>query len=208
MSYARLVLTACSKEPLSSGLTKVLPPKYAATSQFQHYMNNVHMFDPVLDESTFYASVDAVYNADSSIATPFDHWIVRIVLAIACISISDERGDAPYSDALGHINAALEHAENVLRPGSIAGIQAICLLTDYSLLDPHHFDAWNLVGVASRAMMDLGLHQEPPKNAPIPKAKLELRRRVFYSVYTLDRSDPCTYESIAILTISQSTIDL
>jgi hypothetical protein len=187
MSYARLILSACSKEPLSSGLIKVLPPKYAANSQFQHYMNNVHMFSPVLDESTFYASVDAVYNTDTSVATPFDHFIVRMVLAIASISLSDERGDAPYSDGVGHINAALEHAETVLRPGSIASIQAMVLLAIYSLLDPHHFDAWNLIGAASRAMVDLGLHQEPPKNAPIPKAKLELRRRVFYSIYTLDR---------------------
>jgi hypothetical protein len=37
-------------------------------------------------------------------------------------------------------------------------------------------------------MVDLGLHQDPPKGTAMPKGKLELRRRVYYCVYALDRS--------------------
>ena len=188
MSYARLILSASSKEVLPTGMTKVLPPRYAATPLIQHYLNNIFMLLPIFEEASFYASVDAVYHSDPEKASAFDHWTVRMVLALACLSISDRRGDTHYLDAVGHVNAALEHAENVLHPGFITSIQALVLLVEYAMMDPHHFDSWTLVGAASRAMVDLGIHQDPSKSASIPRVKLELRRRVYYCVYALDRS--------------------
>lgn len=188
MSYARLILSASSKESLPTGMTKVLPPRYAATPLIQHYLNNIFILLPIFEEASFYASVDAVYHSDPEKASAFDHWTVRMVLALACLTISDRRGDTNYLDAVGHVNAALEHAENVLHPGFITSIQALVLLVEYAMMDPHHFDSWTLIGAASRAMVDLGIHQDPSKSASIPRVKLELRRRVYYCVYALDRS--------------------
>ncbi|KAF2838826.1 hypothetical protein M501DRAFT_836698 [Patellaria atrata CBS 101060] len=188
MSYARLILSACSKEPLPTGMTKVLPPRYAATPLIQHYLNTAFAILPFFEESSFYASVDAVYSSDPSKASPFDHWCVRMVLAIATLALSEQRGDTHYCDAVGHLNAALEHSEAVLHPGFISGIQATLLLVEYALLDPHHFDSWSLIGAASRAMVDLGMHQDPSRSSSITKSKLELRRRVYWCVYALDRS--------------------
>lgn len=102
--------------------------------------------------------------------------------------MSEQRGDRLYLEAIGHIVAALEHSEEVLHPGAISSIQALVLLAEFAMLDPHHFDSWGLIGAASRAMVDLGLHQDPPKGTLMSKAKLELRRRVYHCVYALDRS--------------------
>lgn len=187
MSYARLLLSACTKEPLPSGLIKQLPPRYAATPLIQHYVNNVFVLLPIFEEASLYASVDAVYSQDSRKAQPFDHWIVRLVLALASISFSEQRGDTHYSDAVGHINAALVHAEEVLHPGHISSVQALVLLVEYAMADPQHFDSWALIGAASRALVDLGLHQDPSKSLRVSKPKLEIRRRVYYCVYALDR---------------------
>ncbi|KAK4977342.1 hypothetical protein LTR66_010775 [Elasticomyces elasticus] len=188
MSYARLILSACTKDPLPSGMTMDLPPKHAATPLIQLYLTNISVLLPILDEATFYASVDAVYRQDARTASPYDRWSVRMVLAIASLSRSQQRGDQFYLDAVGHVNAALEYAEQVLHPGSILSVQALLLLVGYAMLDPHHFDSWSLIGAASRNMVDLGLHQDPARGTPISKAKLELRRRVYYCVYALDRS--------------------
>ncbi|KAF4537250.1 Zn 2cys6 cluster transcripitional activator [Lasiodiplodia theobromae] len=187
MSYARLILSASSKEPLPSGMAKSLPPRYAITPQIQHYLNTMFVLLPILDETSFYGSVDAVYQPDQRTASPIDIWTLRMVLAISSISYSEQRGDVHYSDAIGHVNAALEHAEAVLRPGSVASIQAMLLLAQYSMLDPHHFDSWTLVGAASRAMVDLGMHVDPSKSASMSKPKLELRRRVYHCLYAIDR---------------------
>nr|POE47601.1 positive regulator of purine utilization [Quercus suber] len=255
MSYARLIIAACSKDALPQGTTKALPARYAATNLIQHYFSNVFALLPVFDEATFYASVDNVYSrngykaepvdhftvrmvlaiasgsmsdqrgdqnylegighvcaaleyaeavlhpgAISSVqalvlltengykAEPVDHFTVRMVLAIASGSMSDQRGDQNYLEGIGHVCAALEYAEAVLHPGAISSVQALVLLTEYAMLDPHHFDSWSLIGAASRAMVDLGLHQDPPQGTPMSKGRLELRRRVFHCVYALDRS--------------------
>ncbi|KXS99650.1 hypothetical protein AC578_9916 [Pseudocercospora eumusae] len=188
MSYARLILAASSKEPLPEGMTQPLPARYQATSLVQHYLNNVFTLLPVFDEASFYASVDNVYSRHAHQADPLDHFMVRIVLAISSASSSEQRGDQRYIEAIGHICEALKHAEDVLHPGEITSIQALVLLTEFAMLDPHHFDSWGLIGAASRAMVDLGLHQDPPKGTPMPKGKLELRRRVYHCVYNLDRS--------------------
>ncbi|KAI7363777.1 hypothetical protein KC354_g6234 [Hortaea werneckii] len=188
MSYARLILSACSKDPLPSGTTKELPPRYSAASLIQHYLNNVFTLVPVFEEASFYGSVDNAYAQDTRKADPFDHWVVRMVLAIASASMSEQRGDQHYLEGIGHVCAALSHAEGVLNPGSISSVQALVMLTEYAMLDPHHFDSWSLIGAASRAMVDLGLHTDPPKGTPMTKGKLDLRRRVFWCVYVLDRS--------------------
>lgn len=186
MSYARLILSAAAKEALPTGLHKALPAKFAATPLIQHFLNNIFTLVPVFEEAALYASVDAIYQ-QGDVATPWDRWIVRMVLAIACISQSEQRGDTHYSDAVGHVNAALENAEDVLHPGYVTSIQALVLLTIYAAMDPHHFDSWTLIGAASRAMIDLGIHQDPSRNVVVSKGKLEVRRRVYWCVYAIDR---------------------
>lgn len=199
MSYARLLLSASSKEALPTGLTKALPPRFAATPLIQHYLNNVFTLLPMAEEATLWASVDAVYHLDDT-ASAFDHWTVRMVLAIACLAQSEQRGDTLYSDAVGHVTAALEHAEEVLHPGFISSIQALLLLVEYAMMDPHHFDSWTLIGAASRTMVDLGIHQDPSRNTHVSRAKLEVRRRVYWCVYALDR-----YNKIASFSKSELT---
>lgn len=190
MTYARLIFAACSKEPLPQGTTKALPPRNVATQLTQHYLNNVFTMLPCFDEASFYASVDKVYarNPGVQLAEAQDHWIVRLVLAIGSASMSEQRGDNHYLEGIGHVSAALEYSEAVLHPGAISSVQALLLLTEYAMVDPHHFDSWSLIGAASRAMVDLGLHQDPPKGAQMSKGHLELRRRVYHCVYALDRS--------------------
>ncbi|KAG9803757.1 hypothetical protein KCU77_g23084, partial [Aureobasidium melanogenum] len=176
MSYARMVLSACTKDSLPTGFVTPLPPRNEAIITIRHYFENFFVMYPFFEESSFYASLDAVYSSESSrvsTASPFDHFSVRLVLAIAHSGRMEQRGDGNYMAAIGHVSAALVHAEHVLRPGSIASVQAMLLLHEYSMIDPHHFDSWGLIGAASRAMVDLGLHQDPPRSASISRAKLE-----------------------------------
>jgi hypothetical protein len=188
MSYARLILWACSKERLPEGLMQPLPARHQAIALIQHYLNHIFLLIPVFDEASFWGSLDNVYSRHPQSAQSHDHFFVRLVLAISSASMSLQRGDRHYLEAIGHVCAALGYSESVLHPGEIAGIQALVLLTEFAMLDPHHFDSWGLIGAASRAMVDLGLHQDPPKGTSMSKAKLELRRRVYHCVYVLDRS--------------------
>ncbi len=185
MSYARLVLTSAAVEDMPEFSTNALPPRYLATPLIQRYLDKVFLLVPCLSETALFASVSAVYLDAGRRATPFDHWTVRMVLAIALLSQSRQRGDVKYQEAIRHVAAALEKVEGVLHPGSLFGVQGLLLLVQIAMLDPHHFDSWFLIGMASRAMVDLGLHQDPPDH--LHTKDLDFRRRIYYCVYSLDR---------------------
>ena len=167
--------------------THVLPQRYAIAPLIEHYLGNINVLYPFLTETMLYGSIDAVYQEGGRNASPMDHWTTRLVLAVALASQSRRRGDTQYQDAVRYASSALEHIEEVLYPGSVPAIQALILLVLYSMLDPHHFNSWYLIGLASRAMVDIGLHQDPPPELQIKEPELEVRRRVYYCVYDLDR---------------------
>ena len=187
VSYAQLVMATSIREPLPGGSVSQIPPQKEAIDLVQHFIDHVLVVLPFFDEAAFYASVDAVLHQNHRRATAFDVWCVRMVLAISSALHSKKRWDQGYTKGVSHLRGALEQAEQVLHPGSIQSIQAMLLLVLYSMIDPRHLDNWNLVGMTSRIMVDLGIHQDPSRFSPIPKAKLELRRRVFWCLYTLDR---------------------
>ena len=190
MSYARLILSACSKDPMPE-MTVPLPARHLVTVTIKNYVDNVFSLLPFFDETSLYYSVDAVYKAETdsnAVVADYDHWCVRMILAMSHASMSQQRGDQHYMEGCGHASVALKYAETVLRPGVISSVQALLFLAEYAMSDPHHFDSWSLIGAASRAMVDLGLHHDPQKGTVVSKAKLELRRRVYWCVYMLDRS--------------------
>lgn len=166
----------------------VLPQRHEITPLIEHYLENIHTLYPFLSESKLFQSVDAVYQVNGRDALPMDRWTVQLVLATAAASLSRKRGDTKYQDALHHAAAALEEIETVLHPGSIAGVQAILQLVVYAMLDPRHFNAWYLIGLASRVMVDLGMHQAPPKELCLRHPELNMRLRIYDCVYALDRS--------------------
>lgn len=179
-------------KPLPETGSKALLTRHEAVPLIQYYFDNVYILLPFFVETSFWTSVDAVYQDSGRFANSFDHWIVRMVLAIAAAAASQRRSNSNNQVAQRLVSSALEYSEDVLHPGSIAGIQAILLLLQYALVDPEHFRSWYLIGTAARVMADLGLHQEPPAEARKDPARLDLRRRVFYCIYSLDRFVFCT----------------
>jgi hypothetical protein len=187
VSFSQLLLTISSVEPLPRFSSKALPPRYEATALIQYYFDNIFTQLPFFTETAFWTSVDTVYQDSGRFAKPFDHWIVRMVLAIASASLAHRGLNNGAQRAMSLVSAALDYAEEVLRPGSIVGIQAILLLAQYSLVDPEHFRPRFLAGIAARVMVDLGLHQDPPADVFTDRDRLEQRRRIFYCIYSLDR---------------------
>ena len=182
MAFASLVLTPATLEEIPLSLARSLPARHTANTVIQHYLDKIFVFLPFFSETALFASLNALYHRQ---ARDWDHWVVYMVLAVANASLSRRRGDPEHQNAVGFASAALTKADRVLHPGSVAGVQAILFLVQFAMFLPDHFDSWYLIGVASRTMVDLGLHQDSRKQSHGPD--IELRRRVFYTVYTLDR---------------------
>lgn len=121
-----------------------------------------------------------------------------MVLAIASASVSGHNNDKMQQRAWALVTEALTYAEEVLRPGSISGIQAMLLLAQYSFVDPARFRSWYLVGMAAKVAVDLGLHQDPPTEVLTNHDRLDMRRRVFHCIYCLDRFVPFVSSPVAV----------
>jgi hypothetical protein len=193
MSFARLLLSVSMVTDLPTFSSNPLPPRYVATSLIQTYLENIFVLMPFFSETDLMSSVSAVYQDSGRHAKPSDHWFVLMVLAISSAAASQNKGDGNDQTALHQAAAAIAHAEAVLHPGSVSGIQATLLLVQFSMLEPEYFRSWDLIGMASRVMVDLGLHVEPSLETKMSKDTLDMRRKVFYCVYTLDRNMSTAY---------------
>ena len=187
MSFARLVLSTSSADEMPRFARNAFPSQNATRELIQHCQKHVYALYPVLTDTALYGSLQAFYLQRDSDSLAIHRWNIRLTLAIALISQAKSKTDTNYHEAVRHVSGALEDVEKVIQPGSIAGVQAVLLLVLYSMYDPSHFKSWYLIGVASRIMVDLGLHQEPPEELRIKESQQELRRRIFYCVYSLDR---------------------
>ncbi|KAH8808238.1 fungal-specific transcription factor domain-containing protein [Xylogone sp. PMI_703] len=186
MTFARLVLAATMNEPVPQEKTFQLPPRPSAMALVQYYLDNVYALYPVFSETALFNALDAIYQVNGRPVADFEHWLLFMVLAVASVAQSRTRADPFYADGVAWVGRALKYADKVLTPGYIVQIQALVMLVQYSMLDPAHFDSWQLVGFTCRAVVDLGFHQDAPKEQQPDKNALDLRRKVFYCVYSLD----------------------
>ncbi|XXG98389.1 hypothetical protein Hte_004712 [Hypoxylon texense] len=186
MTFARLVLAAASHDPLPDIIDWSLPQRQDAFALVQHYMTNIWSLFPAFPETALYTILDQMYSFQDRVIKDSEYWLVYMVLAIGSTAQSRAKNDHYYLDGLRFVARALQHADRALMPGYTTQIQSLILLTQYSMLDPSHFDSWHLIGFTSRAVIDLGMHQDPPPEQLSDKAVLDMRRKTFYCVYSLD----------------------
>lgn len=189
MTFARLVLAAATNDPLPRDGNWDMPSRQIALALIQYYMANIYCLYPAFSETALYNVLDQVYSTQDRVIKDSDYWLLYMVLAISSSAQSQVKNDQYFIDGLYLASRALRHADQALMPGYTTQIQSLILLTQYSTLDPGHFDSWHLIGFTCRAVIDMGFHQDPPAERMSDKSLLDMRRKTFYCVYSLDRYD-------------------
>ena len=187
LTFARLILAAALNEELPKLKNQQLPPRAVSMGLIQYYLENVFCLYPAFPETALFNALDGVYSEPPRNLLSFEYWLLYMVLAISSMAQSKKMNDRFYKDGVTWVVRALKYADEVLTPGYASQIQALILLVQCSTLDPKHFDSWHLAGFMCRAVVDLGFHQDPPKELQPDRKTLETRRRIFYCAYALDR---------------------
>ncbi|CAK7238387.1 hypothetical protein SEUCBS140593_010634 [Sporothrix eucalyptigena] len=104
-----------------------------------------------------------------------------------------------------HHTAALKLLDEILQLHDLRSVQTLMLLAIHCLRAPQGPGAWTYVGLAMRIAIDLGLHR---RNAAMRRPSLnnELKKRLFWSCYNLDRQVSITLGRP--FTISDRDIDV
>ncbi|RPB26733.1 hypothetical protein L211DRAFT_846900 [Terfezia boudieri ATCC MYA-4762] len=136
-----------------------------------------------------------------SYTLPLARFHVFMVFAVGSSVISAQQGQRPTADSDGYFISAMAHVEHdeVNLRGSLQGLQNLLLIAMYAL----HVDGgggmsiWHLNSTVVAGCIELGLH----KNSVVTmagngklgaigadSALVALRRKVFWSIYALDRN--------------------
>nr|AAG25917.1 putative GAL4-like transcriptional activator [Colletotrichum lindemuthianum] len=191
MTFARMVLAAATNDDVPDPAEDSFPTRAEALATIQYYTANIFTLFPFFSETHLLTVLDVVFQQDERAKEGLkdtDFWLLYMVLAVGYTAQSKAHDDNFYRRGLDFVARALPFADNALTPGYPAQIQSLLLFTQYAMLDPSHFDSWYLIGFASRAVVDLGFHQDPPRLQVPDKVAFDLRRKMFYCVYALDRT--------------------
>ncbi|UKZ80915.1 hypothetical protein TrVFT333_008680 [Trichoderma virens FT-333] len=189
MTFARLVLAAATKDPIPGMPESPLPQKPYATEIFHHFMKNMYPLFPCFSETAALNILNDIYHPQNDrVINASDYWLLYMILAIGSTMQSQKVSDDYYNLGVSFVSKALDYADIALAPGYATQIQSLLLLTQYAILDPNHFDSWLLIGFTARAVIDLGFHQDPPMSTVVDRTALDMRRKIFYCTYALDRS--------------------
>ncbi|OCF44232.1 hypothetical protein I317_01850 [Kwoniella heveanensis CBS 569] len=88
-----------------------------------------------------------------------------------------------------YYNLAQPYLNTIVTLHNLANIQGFLLLAMYSLRDSKGPSVWYLSGVSLRLCIGMGLHRRAAGRAvkSFTRYEIEMRKRVFWSCYTLDR---------------------
>lgn len=198
------------------GATSDLPRREDALELAEHYFKHVYHRLPFFSTRGFWAQFELAFGSNFVLVNnaPASHqtdgrsrssshrhdtesagldlgYSCFTVLLVAAISLSTKprSSDSLRSyQAQRFFNTALRYCESAIVPNTIVGVQSLLFLIQLAMVHPSILDAWYLIGVGMRCCIDLGLHQDPQSISSISPSLLETRRRLWWSMYSLDRS--------------------
>ncbi|KXJ95026.1 fungal-specific transcription factor domain-domain-containing protein [Microdochium bolleyi] len=162
------------------------PPLELANQLLQAYIDHVSPLHPFL-HTPF---LRLLHKQRSQLSDVFLTSALHLVYAIGSTYLK-QTGSIHVRgfDAEQHIDAALQHLDDVLLPQNIRSVQFLLFLTIYSLRRHQVTNAWTYADLAMRRCEELGLHRRADHllEKTTSPLNLEMRKRVFWTGYSLDR---------------------
>jgi hypothetical protein len=188
-------------------INEVLPPPSitggASTLTFedlldlsQSYFDHWHPAFPFLHAPSLIDYMRHISQAGLQLpaATPADNLQNIILRSVMSISVADRRQmnasrkTLPSTFVFHSFNDAISSVQLVLlEESSILSLQALVSVQLF-LITMHRYNAASrLEGLAVRLAFQLGLHRCPHRTSSAPDKEIELRKRLFWSIYCIDR---------------------
>ncbi|RDW74926.1 hypothetical protein BP6252_06068 [Coleophoma cylindrospora] len=165
----------------------VRPPRYISDLLINLYFDQLHYIMPIIYKPHFMQRYNILLNTRAP--ANLDAGFLSVFFAVcACASgiLPREPGNSSVFTGLQYYESALLLHYASTGEGSIEQVQCLALLSVCSAGWNTLAQSWKWGGQAVRAAQDLGLHRSPARGSN-ETLKEELCRRVWWSVYGLDR---------------------
>jgi hypothetical protein len=162
-----------------------LPSTESLTKQLSEaYFDTIHLQYPFLHRPTHERLIHETFNPDTQ--DEIAVFQVTMVLSISALVIS-RRSHVELPSA-GWCAAAVKKFSSLHVENSMRGLQCLLLLMIYAMHSPSsHFNAWSINYQCIAMVVDLGLQREPSRVISLSLLQREMRTRIFWVVYSLDR---------------------
>lgn len=169
-----------------------LPPHRTAVSLFQAYFETIQPQYPFLHEGSLRSALDELYRAgDDELVDGIRDASVRfqvfMVLAVSATVSTWRTKRQLYGES--YCLSALQYLDRIRIGTSLIGLQCMLLLLIFAMHCPHmQLNVWHLNYQCLAAVVDLGLQRQVTTSAGISLLEQELRTRVFWTVFSIDRT--------------------
>ncbi|KAF2730612.1 hypothetical protein EJ04DRAFT_500127 [Polyplosphaeria fusca] len=161
------------------------PPPVAARQLFSTFLNRLHTRWPILDRKLYERIYERQY--DQAALSILERSNLHMIYAISArfLQLTKQATDV---DPEVHFAAAIEPMNMIMENHNSSTVQFLTLLAIYGQRSPYGAGVWSQVRFSITLCVELGMHRKPTKNSPSWNPRdLELRRRIFWSCYCLDR---------------------
>lgn len=149
------------------------------------FFSYVHEAYPFFDQIKVMEDVETLAKSDRSIVDPVPTKLYMLVAigwaTLFCAGrVSDDmstRLSVPYHDIICECWGM----------SSVESVEILFLLALYSVYDPSGMSPWVLCGVLGRQVIAFGLNRRSRAEHGLTALEVELRHRLFWSIYELDR---------------------
>lgn len=169
-----------------------LPAQPLAVRLSRIYFDTIQPQWPILHEPSFRAAMDQLLLDQHTLTAPQTgdphvHFQVYMVLAISA-KILSYRTKRPFSGE-SYCLSALQYLDQLKIQSSIQGLQCMLLLLIFAVHSPHtRLNVWYLNYQCLATVLDLGLQRNITASAGVSHLNQEMRTRLFWTVFTLDRT--------------------
>ncbi|PVH95791.1 hypothetical protein DM02DRAFT_645152 [Periconia macrospinosa] len=167
------------------------PNSSLAHHLIQVYFDMIHPQWPLLHENSFKVTVDQLLLSETSCESrskdPYLHFQFFMVIAISSAILSYRNNRRFPSES--YCLSALQYLDQLNVHTSTQGLQCMLLLLIFTLHNPHmRVSLWHLNYQCLATVLDLGLQRNVTTQTGISRLNQEMRTRIFWTVFTLDRT--------------------
>lgn len=123
--------------------------------------------------------------ANTTVPMPVVAFIIFMVLNVAAIVKIRMRIYEHSPERL--YRTAMLFAGDCFSQISLSTIQGLVTLIMHAVMTPADVNIWTLVHIAMAQCIEIGIHREPQQVLPAEQELQQLKRFVFYTIYSLDR---------------------
>ncbi|EMC93884.1 hypothetical protein BAUCODRAFT_124636 [Baudoinia panamericana UAMH 10762] len=167
-----------------------MPVGGEAAHLFHVFFERMHTRWPVLDRK-LYAALFQAQLADPGSLTIVQRSIFHLLFAITARFLHLMKKPSSV-DPEAQLLAAIEPMEYILEQRNISTLQFLCLLVVYGHRAPYGGGTWSQIRYAMTLAMELGLHRKRRSLSASSTRDTEIRSRVFWALYCLDRMSSTT----------------